>query len=176
VNGKTLVYAGSGRGATAVKIEKGTDGFVGKELWSNTEKSVQFNTPVLNNGLLFGLTLGNEFFCINSKNGQMAWTAPAAPAAATATPPTAPPPGGGGGRGGRGMGGGGGFVSIVDAGPVLVALTPSSELIVFQPSDKAYTELARFKVADTQTRAHPVLSGNRVFIKDKDSVILWTIE
>ena len=72
--------------------------------------------------------------------------------------------------------GGGGFGSIVDAGLVLLALTPSSQLIVFQPGDKEYTELARIKVADSQTHAYPVLSGNRVFIKDLDSVTLWTID
>ena len=57
-----------------------------------------------------------------------------------------------------------------------MALTPASELIVFQPGDKAYTELARIKVASSQTHAYPVVSGNRVFIKDKDSVTLWTID
>ena len=74
------------------------------------------------------------------------------------------------------MGGGGGYGSIVDAGSVLLALTPSSELIAFEPGEKAYTELARIKVADSQTHAYPILSGNRIFIKDKDSVTLWTIE
>jgi outer membrane protein assembly factor BamB len=74
------------------------------------------------------------------------------------------------------MGGGrGGYGSIVDAGSALAALTPSSELIFFQPSDKAYSELARYKVASTPTYAYPVLAGNRIFIKDQDSVILWTI-
>ena len=74
------------------------------------------------------------------------------------------------GRGGRG-----GFGSIVDAGSVLVALTPGSELIAFEPSDKAYTELARIKVAETPTHAYPVVSGNRVFVKDQESVTLWTL-
>jgi hypothetical protein len=32
------------------------------------------------------------------------------------------------------------------------------------------------KVAETPTYAHPVLAGNRVFVKDKDSLTLWTIE
>jgi len=36
--------------------------------------------------------------------------------------------------------------------------------------------LARFKVSDKQTYAHPVVAGNRLFIKDQDSVTLWTIE
>ena len=85
--------------------------------------------------------------------------------------------GGGGGRGGgRGMVGGGGYGSIVDAGSVLLALTPSSELIAFQPRDKTYTELARIKVSDSQTHAYPIVSGNRLFIKDKDSLTLWNLD
>jgi outer membrane protein assembly factor BamB len=74
VDGQTIISAG--RGMKALKIEKEGDGFAAKELWSNAETSVQFNTPVLKNGLLFGLTQGNEVFCINAKNGQAAWAAP----------------------------------------------------------------------------------------------------
>jgi hypothetical protein len=62
----------------------------------------------------------------------------------------------------------------VDAGSVLLALTPASQLIAFAPSDKQYTEQAKIKVADTPTYAYPVVSGDRVFIKDQDSVTLWT--
>jgi hypothetical protein len=200
VDGQTIIYAGSGRGAKAVKIEKTADGFAGKELWSSTEKHVVFNTPVLKNGLLYGLSGGNELFCINTQNGQLAWSAPiqasggggaggagaaggagggggAGAVGGTGGAGGAGRPGGAGGPGGRGRGGGrGGFGSIVDAGSVLLALTPGSELVVFQPSEKAYTEVARLKVADTETHAYPVVSGNRVFIKDKESLALWTID
>jgi hypothetical protein len=55
-------------------------------------------------------------------------------------------------------------------------LTPSSQLIVFEPSNKEYKQLASYKVADSPTHAHPVISGNRIFIKDRDSVTLWTID
>jgi hypothetical protein len=77
-------------------------------------------------------------------------------------------------RGGGGMGRG--FGSILDAGPVLMALTPSSELIVFQPGGEKFTEVARIKVADTPTYAYPVVSGNRVIVKDQDSVALLTVD
>jgi hypothetical protein len=76
-------------------------------------------------------------------------------------------------RGGGGRGGG--FGSIVDAGSVLVALTPASELLVFKPGE-SYNEVARIKVADTQTHAVPVLSGKRMVIKDQDSVSVFNIE
>lgn len=44
VDGQTLIFCGQGRGARAVKIEKQGDTFAAKELWNNTENSVQFNT------------------------------------------------------------------------------------------------------------------------------------
>jgi outer membrane protein assembly factor BamB len=168
VDGQTLIYCGQGRGTKAVKIEKQGDGFTAKELWSNPENSVQFVTPVLKNNLLVGLSQRNDFFCINTKDGKTAWTAPLTPPAAGAEGQA-----GGGGRGGRGRGG---YGSIVDAGPVFLALTPASELIAFQPSDKAYTELARIKVAETPTYAYPVVSGNRIFVQDQNAVILYTVE
>ena len=64
----------------------------------------------------------------------------------------------------------------MNAGPVLMALTPASVLTVFEPSDKEFKQVASYKVADTDTYAYPVVAGNRVFVKDNDSVTLWTIE
>jgi len=218
VDGQTVIIAG--RGIKAMKLEKQGDQIVSKELWNTAEKSVQFNTPVLKNGFLYGLTQGNELFCIDAKDGRVAWAAPfpgSAPAARAAwevpvTVPTIagllqdPPPGnrnrqgpgapggpggpggqggqggqGGGRRGGGmggmgGMGGGAGYGSVVDAGSALLALTPSAQLIVLEPSDKELKQLASYKVAVGGTYAYPVASGNRLFIKDRDAVTLWTVE
>ncbi len=170
VDGDTLIYCGSGRGAIAVKIEKSGDAFAAKELWKNPDNSVQFNTPVLKGGFLFGLSANNDLFCVNAQDGKTAWTAPLSPPAAAE-----PPPEGGGRPQGRGMRGGG-FGSVVDAGSVLLALTPASELIAFQPDGKAYSELARIKVGSSQTHAYPVASGNRLFVKDQDAVMLYTVQ
>lgn len=195
VDGSTLYYGGSGRPLTAVKITKEGDAFVAKPLWQNAEATLQFNTPVLKSGNLFGLAANNEFFAIN-KEGKTTWTAAASPqAAATNPPPQAivgeptgtnaaglsrnaeggPGRGGPGGRGGRG-GGRGGYAQIVDAGPVMLALTPASELIAFKPDEKAYTEVARIKVASSPTYAYPVVSGKRIFVKDQNDLTLFLVE
>jgi outer membrane protein assembly factor BamB len=192
VDGQTVICTGSGRGATALKIEKEGDAFVAKELWKNPDNSVQFNTPVVKNDVIYGLSANNTFFCLNAKDGKTIWTAPLTPPApentnsapaqtASASGQSATNAqagaGGQGGRGGRGGGGGrGGYGSIVDAGSVLLALTPSSELVAFEPNNKAYAELARIKVSDTPTYAYPVVSGDRIFIKDKDNVILYALK
>ncbi|MHC4171115.1 MAG: PQQ-binding-like beta-propeller repeat protein [Planctomycetota bacterium] len=150
VDGQTVIYAAKGRGTKAIKIEKQGSGFVAKELWSNPDLATQFNTPVLRDGLLFGLSDSNKLFCINAQTGQTAWTD------ATA-------------RGKRGFG------AIVSAGSCLAVLANDSELIVFKPDGKAYSEITRYKAADTPTYAHPVISGNRVFIKDQETLTLWTL-
>jgi outer membrane protein assembly factor BamB len=149
VDGQTVIFCGQGRGARSLKIEKQGDTYSTKELWSNSENSVQFNTPVLKNGLLFGLSQRGNLFCVNASTGKTAWTDP---------------------QGGRG-----GFGSIVDAGPVLLALTSKGQLTVFEPSETQYTELASLKVSDKQTYAYPVMAPGRLFVKDQDSVTLWTI-
>ncbi|HEY9173645.1 MAG TPA: PQQ-binding-like beta-propeller repeat protein, partial [Verrucomicrobiae bacterium] len=87
VDGDTLIYCGSGRGATAVKIEKSGDTFAAKELWKNPDNSVQFNTPVLKGGFLFGLSANNDLFCVNAQDGNTVWTAPLSPPAAAEPPP-----------------------------------------------------------------------------------------
>jgi len=167
VDGQTLIYGGSARGTKAVKFEKTGGGIAANELWSNTDNSVQFNSPVLKDGLIFGLSGTNKLFCIRAESGKTEWSSGiGGDAAAT--------PGGGGGRG-RGMGRSG-YGSIVDAGPVLVALTPGGSIIVFEPNEKGFKEIATYKVANGDTYAYPVLSGKRVIVKDKDSVTLWTVE
>ena len=76
-----------------------------------------------------------------------------------------------------GGGGGRGFGSIVDAGSVLMALTPNSELVVFGPDAKAYTEKARIKLTTANgTYAYPILSGDQVYIKDKGSVMAFSMK
>lgn len=151
IDGENVIYTGAGRGTKAIKIEKKTDGFTAKELWSNTEVAPQFNTPVLKDGLLFGLSNRGNFFCINNQTGKTAWID------STQTDR-------------------GGFASIVDVGSVILALPSSAELIVIKPVEKEYTELARIKVSDKAVYAHPVIAGNRIYIKDEDSLSLWTID
>ncbi len=149
VDGQTIIYTGAGRGAIAVRLEKQGETFTATQLWANTGMSPRFCSPVLKDGLLFGLSDKAGFYCINATTGQTARSEPTAR---------------------------GGFGSILDAGSALIALTPKSQLIVFQPSDKTYTELASIKVADTPTYAQPVLAGDRLFIQDQDSVTLWMLD
>ena len=148
VKGQTMIYAGQGRGTTAVKFSKDGNKFKAEQLWNNPDNSVQYNTPVVKNGQVYSLSSQNDLVCINAKDGKTAWT--------NAT------------DGERGYG------SLVNAGPVLIALNSKATLTVFEPSAEAYKPLASYTVSEKPIHAGPVVSGNRVFVKDADSVILWT--
>ncbi len=220
VDGSTLIVAGPGTGMSAFKMKKQGDKIVEEKLWSNTDNSVGFDTPVLKKGLLFGISGSDQLFCINTETQKTAWSAPIAKPAANnqdgsksgvgesrprpvqarfaqfvqqqdqKQPDQQRPdqgPGRGPGQGpGRGFGRGGmgrgmgmasrGYGSIVDAGSAMLGLTPAGELVVFKPSGDAFTELARYKVADGGTYAYPIPAGHGIYVKDKDSVTLWMIE
>jgi outer membrane protein assembly factor BamB len=149
VDGQTVIYTGQGRGTKAVKIEKQGDGFATKELWSNAQLAVQFNTPVLKDGFLFGLSDKGNLFCINAKTGESAWTDTNRLS---------------------------NFGAILDAGSCLLAQPEKSELIAFKPDGKEFGEITKYKVADTPIYAHPIIAGKRVFVKDQESVALWMLE
>jgi outer membrane protein assembly factor BamB len=168
VDGQTLIYAL--QGTTAEKVTLTGDGIKTEQLWNNPDAKVIFNSPVLKDGLIYGLSDANAVFCVRADTGQTAWTAPLSSAAAAPQPKPEP------GKGRRGGGGRGGFGSIVDAGPVLFALSPAGDLVVFEPSDKEFKQVASYKVSAGTSYAYPVIAGNRVLIKDGDALTLWTIE
>jgi len=149
IDGQTLIYTGQGDGTRAIKIQKQGDDFVVKELWNNEEIGTAYNTPVLKDGLLFGLSHRGNLFCMNAVTGQTAWSDSINHK---------------------------NFGSLIDVGSVILALTSKSELIAFKPSDKDYKEIAMIKVADTPTYAHPVIAGNRIYVKDKETLVMWMIE
>jgi len=148
IDGQMVIFAGSGRGTKAVKVEKAGDGFVAKELWSNPDNAVQFSTPVLKGDRLYGLSQKGDLFCLDAKDGKTLWTAPL---------------------------GAKDFGSVVDAGSVLLALNTKGELTVFEPNAQEFKKVASYKVADSDVYAYPVPTGKGVYIKDQDSLALWTL-
>ena len=150
VDGPTVIFTGAGRGTKAVRVEKQGDQFSVKELWANPDVAVQYNSPVLEGGWIYGLSQSGELFCLSAKDGKTAWTSS--------------------------TGERGGFGTIVGAGDALLLLTPKAELVAFSPNPAEYKSIATYKVADSETYAYPVVAGNRIYVKDQDSLALWTVQ
>ena len=149
IDKQTVFYTGLGNGVNAIEIKKLGESYSVKQLWTNPDLCTEFSTPVIKNGLLFGLSNTNKLFCINAGDGKTAWVDSVSHQ---------------------------NFGSILDVGPVIVALSSTSNMMVYQPVASGYNQLAKFKVAETPVYAHPVLSGNRIFIKDENSLILYILQ
>ena len=108
VDGQTVIYAGSDRGTTAVKLEKKDDAYAAKDLWSNKDNSVIYSTPIFKNGMVFALS-GKIHCSASTRTARLPGLIPSL------------------GKGGKGRAG---YGNIVDAGLVLMSITPSANLLV----------------------------------------------
>src|SRR5262249_54733527 len=148
---QALIFSGLSNGVFALKPLQRDGQWSTEKLWHNKDVSMYMNSPVLTDDLLFGFSNRNkgQFFCLDPRTGATLWTT---------------------------SGRDGDNAAIVCAGKVLLLLTTNSELIAAQKSAKAFEPLRRYKVADSPTWAHPVVSGNGILIKDESSLALWALE
>lgn len=147
--GNVVFYSGQGTGTRAVRIEADGGEFVAREVWHNPSLGTVYNTPVLKDGLLYGLSDRGRMFCLDQATGATLWVSTNRFS---------------------------NFGAIVDAGPVLMALPEKSGLVCFKPGREGFEEVARHAVADTSVYAFPVLAGRRVFVRDARHVTLWRLE
>lgn len=132
---------------TGIKAVKIEKGI--KDLWTNKEVGAKWNTPVLKAGYLYGFTDQKRAYCVNAATGETAWVDNTASSD---------------------------FATISDCGDVLIGLPSTGNLMVFKADPKAYTEVAKYKVADTPVYAFPVIAGKNIYIKDAENLTMFTIK
>jgi outer membrane protein assembly factor BamB len=119
-------------------------------MWETKDVSTYLSTPVVVNDVLYGLSTKQrgQFYAIDAKTGQVLWLGTPREADNTA---------------------------VAKAGQLLFLLNDDAELIVARANRKAFDPLARYVVADSATWAQPTISGDRIFIKDVNTLALWTL-
>jgi outer membrane protein assembly factor BamB len=119
--------------------------------WDTDEVSLYMSSPVLDGGLLFGLSHKNkgQFFCVDAATGKTLWTSP--------------------GRQGDNA-------AVLAGRDVLLLLTSDGELIVATKNAAAFSPVATYTVADSATWAHPALVGKTLLVKDAETLAQWRIE
>jgi outer membrane protein assembly factor BamB len=141
-----VVVAREGQGLTALRLEKQGAEMVPREVWNNKENAMYLNSPVVEGNTLFGLSplKKGQFFAIDLDSGKTLWQGP-----------------------GR-MGENAAILNL--GGKVLLLLTNEANLIVLPADAKGYTPIAQYTVANSPTWAHPLVTGNRIFIKDETTL------
>ena len=144
-----MIIAGQGTGTKSFTLKQTGKAFTFKEHWSNPDIGVSFNTPVLKDGYLYGNeSSAGKLYCMNASTGATCWedTLRRSP-----------------------------FASMLDLGKVMLSLPETGELVFFEPNQKKFVRLAGYKVAETPVYAHPLVEGDKIYVKDKEYLTCWSV-
>ena len=148
--GQTVIISGLDKGVVAFKPTKASGQWNTVDVWENSQVSMYMTNGVIVHDALVAMSHKNsgQFFGLDARTGKTLWTS--APRQAT-------------------------NAAIVRAGDRLFVLKDDAELLVTR-SGAAGLETARtYTVADSATWAEPVISGNRLFVKDVAHLALWML-
>jgi outer membrane protein assembly factor BamB len=147
--GDLIIYSGLANPISAIRLGRASGKWTTTKVWENKELGMYMNSPVLLNGQLYGLSHRNkgQFFALDTKSGKTLWTGEGRQAENAA---------------------------MLVAGNTILALTTNSELLIMPASASGLSVAKRYKMSDnSETWAHPVLLGNQILTKDKDTLTLW---
>ena len=145
-----VIEMGRNNGVTAFRAVPGKDEWSTNNVWHTDEVSMHLSDAVAVDGVLFGLSHLNsgQYFALDLDTGRVLWKSEPRQAA---------------------------HAAIARSGRTIFSLEDDSELVVIRLNRDRFDPVARFRVADSDTWTQPVVSGNRIFVKDVSSLTLWTI-
>lgn len=149
MEGQTMFFTGGGMGTRAFQVLKQGDIFVTKDIWNNAEVGAKYCTPVINQGLIYGISDKRKFYCMDATRGLTVWVDTTMFSD---------------------------FGSMVNCGSVILAIPGKTDLLVISPDQTKYSEVARYKVSDNPIYTYPIIAGSRIYIKDKESVMQYRID
>jgi len=147
----TVIETGRGNGITAFRVAPGRDEWATSNVWHTDEVSTHMSDVVAADNVLFGLSHLNsgQYFALDLDSGQVLWKSEPRQA---------------------------NHAAIARAGNTIFSLEDDSELVIVRLNRQKFDAVARYEVATSETWTQPVISGNRIFVKDVSSLTLWTIE
>jgi outer membrane protein assembly factor BamB len=148
--GGTIIVSAD-TGVTALRPNRRGTTWEVETVWETKDVSMYLSNPVVIGETLFGFSKRNsgQFFAIDARDGKVLWLGP--PREATNS-------------------------AVVKAGSVLFFLNDDGELIVVKGNRDSLQAIARYTVSEASTWAQPAISGNRIFIKDTNTLALWTLD
>ncbi|HXD30506.1 MAG TPA: PQQ-binding-like beta-propeller repeat protein [Pyrinomonadaceae bacterium] len=142
----TLIISREAMGLSAIRVTKQGAELVPQEVWNNKDNQLYLNSPVVQGNVVYGMSSAKkgQFFAIDADTGKTLLQSP-----------------------GR-MGENAAILNL--AGKVLFFLTNDAKLIVQPIGPAEYAPLAEYTVASSPTWAHPVVLGNRILVKDENTL------
>lgn len=147
VEGDSVIYSGLDQPVRALRVVPKGTGLGTEPRWENAEVSAYMSTPVVEGGRVYGLSQRKrgQLYCLDAATGRTIWLSD--------------------GRQGENA-------ALVAGGGHVFALTTDGELLLFPQQGSAFATARRWRVAQSATWAHPVLTGEGVLVKDRSHLAL----
>jgi outer membrane protein assembly factor BamB len=148
INGDSiLVPTGNGAGTRCIQVTATDHGLAAKELWTSQRLKPDFNDFVIHDGYAYGFD-NKIISCIDLRDGKPKWK---------------------GGRYGKGQ-----LMLLADSDFLLV-MGESGEVVLLQASPAGHQELAKLQAFADKTWNHPVVVGDRLFIRNSKEASCWKL-
>jgi len=143
--GETIILSGVRKGTLAILPKKNEQGWTTEQLWLNDEVPMYMSSPVMMDGILFGLSSKRKghFFSLAPETGKILWQSEGRDAKNAA---------------------------FVVSGQSVFITTVDGELLVMKRNGSRLEEIRRYDVADRPVWTHPIILGDGVIIKDEVSL------
>jgi outer membrane protein assembly factor BamB len=150
IDGQNIIVCGQGKGTKSFKVEILGDTYTVTENWVNPDFGTSFNTPVLKNGHLYAheARLG-KLYCLNALSGKTCW-------ADTISQNR--------------------FASTLDLGKILLSLPAHGRMLFYEPNPEKYVQKVMYKVSETEVYSHPLVVGDKIYVKDQEMLTCWQVK
>jgi outer membrane protein assembly factor BamB len=147
--GSQLVVSGTRQGTHAFALAKTEGKWRAAMNWTNKDVAMYMSSPVSGDGLIYGFSSRKkgQFVALNARTGAVLWTTE--------------------GRAGD-------QAAVLLTPRHLVYLTNSADLIVAKRGTDSFTVEKRYRVADSETWAMPVLLGTDLIVRDATGLLRLT--
>ncbi len=144
---KILLPSSMGYGTRLLQIDTATEPWSTKELWTSRDLKPDFNDFVIYKDHIYGFDAA-IFTCVRIADGKRQWK---------------------GGRYGKGQ-----VVLLEDSGLLLVA-AEDGDIVLVAAEPTGHQELARIKAFNGKVWNHPVIIGNRLYIRNDEEAVCYEL-
>ena len=148
VNGNSiLIPTGMGSGTRCIRVTKEGEQLSAEEVWTSRDLKPDFNDFVIFEGHAYGFD-NAIFTCIDLETGKRRWK---------------------GGRYGKGQ------VLLLEDSELLLIASEFGDVVLLKATSTAHTELASFKAIEGKTWNHPVVIGDRLYIRNAEEAACYRL-
>ncbi len=147
VDSQRMLFTSESAGSRLIELAPADSGLDATVVWTSRNLKPDFNDLVVHEGMAYGFD-GAILTCIDLKDGSRRWRK---------------------GRYGKGQ------ILLLEDSKLLLVVSEMGELVALAASPEEHRELARLKVLEGKTWNHPVVVGDRLYLRNSAEAVCYQL-